>query len=86
MQMFTLQQLAALCRGELDGDPDQQIIGAASLVEAMPDEITFYGNPRYLAAFRMTRASAAFVPADFTEKIVSSQIRVTNPTKAFATS
>lgn len=83
MQTFTLQQLAALCCGELDGDPDQQIIGAASLVEAMPGEITFYGNPRYLAAFRTTRASAAFVPADFTEKIVSSQIRVTNPTKAF---
>ncbi len=80
---FTLQQLAALSGGELDGDPAQEITGAASLAEAMPDEITFYGNPRYLAAFRKTRASAAFVPADFTDKIVPSQIRVANPTKAF---
>jgi UDP-3-O-[3-hydroxymyristoyl] glucosamine N-acyltransferase len=75
--------LAALSGGELDGDPAQEITGAASLAEAMPGEITFYGNPRYLAAFRKTRASAAFVPADFTDKIVSSQIRVANPTKAF---
>jgi UDP-3-O-[3-hydroxymyristoyl] glucosamine N-acyltransferase len=69
--------------GELDGDPAQKITGAASLVEATPGEITFYGNPRYLAAFHRTRASAAFVPADFSEKIVVSQIRVANPTKAF---
>jgi UDP-3-O-[3-hydroxymyristoyl] glucosamine N-acyltransferase len=67
----------------VDGDPAQESTGAASLGEAMPGEITFYGNPRYLAAFRKTRASAAFVPADFTDKIVLSQIRVANPTKAF---
>jgi UDP-3-O-[3-hydroxymyristoyl] glucosamine N-acyltransferase len=80
---LTLQQLTALCGGELDGDPDQQITGAASLAEATSGEITFYGNPRYLAAFRKTGASAAFVPADFAEKIVSAQIRVADPTKAF---
>ena len=83
MLTLTLQQLAALSGGELDGDPAQEITGAASLVEAAPGEITFYGNPRYLAAFRRTRATAAFVPADFSEKIVGSQIRVANPIKAF---
>jgi UDP-3-O-[3-hydroxymyristoyl] glucosamine N-acyltransferase len=80
---LSLQQLTALCSGELDGDPTQQITGAASLAEATSGEITFYGNPRYLAAFRKTGASAAFVPADFSEKVVASQIRVANPTKAF---
>src|SRR5947207_8141741 len=80
---LTVHDLAKMSGGELEGDPAQQITGAASLAEAMPGEITFYGNPRYLAAFRNTRASAAFVPADFSEKIVASQIRVTNPTKAF---
>jgi UDP-3-O-[3-hydroxymyristoyl] glucosamine N-acyltransferase len=80
---FTLEQLAAISGGELEGDAAQQITGAASLAEAMPGEITFYGNPRYLAAFRKTRASAAFVPADFAEKVVASQIRVGNPAKAF---
>jgi UDP-3-O-[3-hydroxymyristoyl] glucosamine N-acyltransferase len=80
---FTLKELARISGGELVGDPAQKISGAASLAEAAPGEITFYGNPRYLAAFRITRASAAFVPADFEEKIVDAQIRVANPTKAF---
>ncbi len=69
--------------GALQGDPGLTINGAASLAEATPGEITFYGNPRYLAAFRKTRASVAFVPEDFTEQIVGAQIRVANPSKAF---
>ena len=80
---FTLQQLVDLCGGALQGDPSLAITGAASLAEATQSEITFYGNPRYLAAFRQTRAAAAFVPADFEEQVVAAQIRVANPTKAF---
>ena len=78
-----LRELAELCGGEVSGDVEAVISGAASLAEATSGEITFYGNPRYLAAFRKTRASAAFVPQDFTEQIVGGQIRVENPTKAF---
>ena len=78
-----LRELAELCDGEVSGDVEAVISGAASLAEATSGEITFYGNPRYLAAFRKTRASAAFVPQDFTEQIVGGQIRVENPTKAF---
>ena len=69
--------------GTLSGDASLTISGAASLAEATPGEITFYGNPRYLAAFRRTRASAAFVPENFTEQIVGAQIRVANPSAAF---
>ena len=72
-----------MCGGEIAGDPSLTITGAASLAEAMPGEITFYGSARYLAAFRETRASAAFVPQDFAEQIVAAQVRVANPTKAF---
>ncbi len=72
-----------MCAGEISGNADCEISGAASLAEATPGEITFYGNPRYLAAFRKTRASAAFVPADFSEQIVAAQIRVADPTRAF---
>ena len=61
-----LRELAEMCGGEVSGDVEAVIRGAASLAEATPGEITFYGNPRYLAAFRKTRASAAFVPQDFT--------------------
>lgn len=80
---FTLQELAEQSGGELQGDASLTITGAASLAEAAPDEITFYGNPRYLPAFRRTRAGAAFVPEDFEEQIVPAQIRVAQPAKAF---
>jgi len=69
--------------GELVGDPALKITGAASLGEAVPGEITFYSDPRYGALLRKTRASAVFVPPDFTDSIATAQIRVSNPTKAF---
>ena len=72
-----------MCAGTVAGDPGLTISGAASLAEATPGEITFYGNPRYLAAFRKTRAAAALVPPGFTEQIVAAQIRVEQPGKAF---
>jgi UDP-3-O-[3-hydroxymyristoyl] glucosamine N-acyltransferase len=81
---FTLQDLAAISGGELrGGDPSQKINGAASLSEAVPGEVTFYGDPRYLARLRKTRASAIFVPLDFSEQTAATQIRVANPSKAF---
>jgi UDP-3-O-[3-hydroxymyristoyl] glucosamine N-acyltransferase len=69
--------------GELVGDASLQMTGAASLAEAVPGEISFFGNRKYLGALRKTRASAVFVPPDFAEPISAAQIRVENPTKAF---
>ena len=69
--------------GELVGGPALKIIGAASLAEATAGEISFFANRKYAAALRKTRASAVFVPSDFSEVIPVAQIRVSNPTKAF---
>jgi UDP-3-O-[3-hydroxymyristoyl] glucosamine N-acyltransferase len=80
---FTLQELATMSAGKLCGDPDQKISGAASLAEATAGEIAFFANPKYAAQLRNTRASAVFVPLDFSETIAAAQIRVTNPAKAF---
>jgi len=80
---FTLQELARTSGGELIGDPTLQITGAASLVEATPGEISFFGSRKYIGLLRKTRASAVFVPTDFAESIGAAQIRVANPTKAF---
>jgi UDP-3-O-[3-hydroxymyristoyl] glucosamine N-acyltransferase len=81
---FTLQELAILSGGELHGgNPDSKITGAASLLEAVPGEVTFYADPRYLARLRKTQASAIFVPLDFSEPTTAAQIRVANPSKAF---
>jgi len=80
---LTLQEIAKLCGGELNGDPAGKITGAASLSEAVPGEVTFYADPRYLARLRKTQASAIFVPLDFSEQTTATQIRVANPSKAF---
>ena len=80
---FTLQELAAMSGGELVGDPGLKITGAASLVEAMAGEISFFANRKYVGLLRKTRASAVFVPPDFAEPVSAAQIRVANPTKAF---
>jgi len=80
---FTLQELATISGGELIGDPAQKITGAASLAEAIDGEVSFFGNPKYIAQLRKTRASAVFVPTNFAEQIAAAQIRVPNPAKAF---
>jgi len=69
--------------GELLGDGTREISGAASLAEAAANEISFFANPKYAAQLRKTRASAIFVPADFSEQTEQIQIRVANPAKAF---
>jgi UDP-3-O-[3-hydroxymyristoyl] glucosamine N-acyltransferase len=81
--VFSLQEVAAMSDGELVGDPAMQIRGAASLAEATPGEISFFANRKYIGLLRKTRASAIFVPQDFSEPIDAAQVRVSNPTKAF---
>jgi len=69
--------------GELVGDPDLKITGAASLAEASSGEISFFAGRKYIGLLRKTRASAVFVPPDFAEPLAAAQVRVSNPTKAF---
>jgi UDP-3-O-[3-hydroxymyristoyl] glucosamine N-acyltransferase len=83
MKAFTLREIAGLTEGELRGDPERQIVGAAPLAEATQGEISFFGNPRYATQLRATRASAAFVPLDYAEGTTIDQIRVQAPAKAF---
>ncbi len=80
---FSLRDIATSSGGELVGDPALQISGAASLSEATPGEISFFANRKYIGLLRKTRASAVFVPPDFSEPIDAAQVRVSNPTKAF---
>ena len=80
---LTLQEIAKLCDGEINGDAKCGITGAASLDEAVEGEIAFYNNPKYMPRLRKTRASAVFVPRDFSEQTDAAQIRVTDPSKAF---
>ena len=80
---LTLQEIATLSGGNLEGDPQTKISGAASLAEATVHEISFFNNPRYLPQLRKTRAAAVIVPCGFTEQIEPATIRVSDPAKAF---
>jgi len=80
---LTVQEIAKLTGGELSGDGNRVITGAASLDEAIDGEIAFYNNPKYMPRLKATRASAVFVPSDFSEKISAAKIRVADPSKAF---
>ena len=80
---LTLEEIAKLSGGKLEGGPDTKIIGAASLAEATVHEISFFNSPRYLQQLRKTRAAAVIVPPDFSEQIGCAVVRVQNPAKAF---
>ncbi len=86
---ITVSELAALGGGQLvcgeDGaDGAAKISGAAALAEALPGEVTFFGNPKYLAQLRISRATVALVPLAFAEKVPALCICCENPTLAFS--
>ncbi len=87
MPELTLPEIAALTGALLPPDaPDlaAPITGMASLHEAMPGDVTFFGNAKYLPALRRTRATAVFVPLDFAEALPVVLLRVENPSLAFS--
>lgn len=80
-----LQQLAELIGAELPANTaNPEISGVASLQEAREGDITFFGNPRYLAQLRASKASAVIVPREFDEVIAPVLLHVDNPSAAFA--
>ena len=83
---ITVSELAALVGGQLasGADGSAKISGVAALAEALPGEVTFFGNPKYLPQLRTSKASAAMVPLAFTEEVPALCIRCENPTLAFS--
>jgi len=81
---LTLRELAKNAGGELVGNGDREVTGAASLPEATADEVSFFsGDQRYATQAKKSRAAALFVPADFTGETDAAQIRTADPAKAF---
>ena len=83
---FTVHELAALLGGQFASEADglKKITGAAAVVDAGEGQITFFGNAKYLAQIKASRATAALVPLDFSETIPAVAIRVENPSLAFS--
>jgi len=79
----SLEELAKLVHGRIEGNKDVIICGVASVEEAEEGEITFAVSDKFLNKARKTRASAVIVPLgvkDFSKPI----IQVKNPRLAFA--
>ncbi len=58
---ITVGQLAEHLGAELSGDPNSQLVGAATLEEANEGEVSFLARRKYLAYLGATRATAVLV-------------------------
>ncbi|MEA3560245.1 MAG: UDP-3-O-(3-hydroxymyristoyl)glucosamine N-acyltransferase, partial [Candidatus Omnitrophota bacterium] len=80
----TLKEIAEAIGGELTGDSEIVISGAAGIKEAERGDITFMANSRYKSLVDQTRASAVILPKEFQVKTNISLVRTENPSLAFA--
>jgi UDP-3-O-[3-hydroxymyristoyl] glucosamine N-acyltransferase len=60
----TLAELAALVGGEVTGDGSLRLTGVAPLETAGPEQLSFFSNKKYRAAFEASKAGAVVVDAD----------------------
>ncbi len=82
---MTLREVAERTGGWVAPEvAENEITGVASLADANPGDLSFYGNPRYLRALRKSRASAVLVAHGFGEEVGPQRIWVDNPAAAFA--
>src|SRR5438093_3277998 len=79
---ITVQQLAELVQGQVEGDGNLTIAAARPLHEAQAGHITFLDNPKKLAQLQASRASAAVVGPQ-TPTAGKTVIRVAQPQTAF---
>jgi UDP-3-O-[3-hydroxymyristoyl] glucosamine N-acyltransferase len=78
-----LAQLAQHLGATLDGDPNAEITGVATIEEAKTGQITFVANPKYASLAKSTKASAVLVEPAF-PAITAATLRTENPYLAFA--
>jgi UDP-3-O-[3-hydroxymyristoyl] glucosamine N-acyltransferase len=78
----TLEELAGLVGGELQGDPQLSIAGVAGLEDAQSNEISFVVGPKYVRKVEQSNAGALIVPpklSDIARPLIISE----NPYLAF---
>lgn len=80
-----LRELAARVNARFAPEAAEvEISGVASLADANPGDLSFFGNPKYIVALRKSRATAVLVPESFTENLSCHCLHVANPAEAFA--
>lgn len=83
---FTVEQVAQLLGGTVDGDGNQSINRLEKIEEATSGSIAFLANPKYTEYIYTTKATAVIVNKDFVPKnaIASALIKVEDAYASFA--
>ena len=79
-----IKETAELTGGELFGNGENEIFGAAILKNAQTGEISYVENVEKTENLSQTKASCLLVPENFDAKLPCSFIKVKNPKLAFA--
>ena len=77
-----LKEICEHLKGDLSGDGEIEITGVSGINEALPTQITFVANPKYLAAIATTEAAAIIIGHGVSGN-GKPTIRVDNPYWAF---
>lgn len=83
---LTVEQVAGLLEGQVEGDGSQKVNRLEKIEEATPGSIAFLANPKYTEYIYTTAASAVIVNNDFQPEkdIAAALIRVENAYASFA--
>jgi UDP-3-O-[3-hydroxymyristoyl] glucosamine N-acyltransferase len=84
---FTVEQVAALINGKVEGDAKATISNIAKIEEAQKGDICFLANSKYEQYLYSTKASAVIISDNYELKsaIESALIRVNDPYASFST-
>jgi UDP-3-O-[3-hydroxymyristoyl] glucosamine N-acyltransferase len=82
---FTINQIASILQGEVEGDGQKKVKTISKIQEAKEGSITFLANPKYEDFIYSSEASAVIVKKDFQpeQPLQSTLIRVDDPYSGF---
>src|SRR5882757_8244681 len=82
---FTINQIAAMLRGEVQGNGNEKINMLGKIQDAKKGQIAFLANPKYEQYIYTTQASAVIVKRDFVarKEITTTLILVDDPYISF---
>jgi len=84
---FTVNQIATMLGGTVEGNPTEKINMLAKIQDAKPGQLAFLSNPKYENYIYTTAATAVIVSRDFVPRkpVHTTLIRVNDPYSSFTT-
>ncbi|MFD1467258.1 UDP-3-O-(3-hydroxymyristoyl)glucosamine N-acyltransferase [Hymenobacter caeli] len=82
---FTVQQIAEVLGGTVEGDATRRVTSLAKIEEAQPGSLAFLSNPKYESFLYTTQASAVIVGPDLAPRqpVAAALVRVADPYSGF---